>query len=84
MKKGERRVSLMGIECALYRDKKSQKWIVAASLSDREQFNRFLYQLLGDDMIKCSQTEKKAHVETRFTNINELMKKLRQPKDIES
>ena len=83
MKKGERKILLMGIGCSLYRNSRG-KWVVVASLSVREQFNKFLYQLLEDDLVNCSQTADRVHVETRFTNINDLMKKLRQPKTIES
>ena len=81
MKKGERKISLMGMSCSLYCNEK-RKWVIVAPLAVREQFNKFLFQLLDDDMISCSQTGGRAHVETRFTNINDLMKKLRRSKPI--
>ncbi|MEK7115308.1 MAG: hypothetical protein AAB847_03045 [Patescibacteria group bacterium] len=81
MKKGERRFSLMGIKCSLYKNEKGN-WVIAASLSDRELFNGFLHKLLEDDMLNFSPTDARIHVETRFTNINALKKKLRQPQPL--
>ncbi len=83
MKKGERRFSLMGIKCSLYKNEKGY-WIIAASLSDSELFNKFLHKLFENDMLNFSLTSTRIHVKTRFTNIKDLKKKLRQPKPLES
>jgi len=83
MKKGEKRFSLMGLKCSRYRNDEG-RWVIAASLSDLELFNKYLVNLLGDDVIGFSSTDTRVHAETRFTNIEHLRKKLRQPKSIES
>lgn len=66
----------MGLVCWLYKNSKG-RWTISADLGKKEIFNKYLWQLLGEDVIASSQTERRVHAETRFTNIKDLLAALR-------
>ncbi len=78
-----RKISLMGLPCLL-RKSKNGRWTLLCSLKEREIFNRYVYQLFDDDILRFWQAKKSVCAETRFTNINDFHKKLRQPRPIEN
>ena len=67
----------MGLTCWLYKNKFG-RWLIGTDLTHKEVFNKYLYQLLGDDVTYFWQTDKRIYAETRFTNVLHLTNKLHQ------
>ena len=72
-----KKISVMGLTCWLYKNNVGH-WTISANLAHTEFFNKYLYQLLGDDVVSVWQTSNRVHAETRFRNVIHLNHKLHQ------